>query len=68
MVLQANNSKKKMEKKSSNDADTKENINIIRKIIDDFEGQAKNEKRTKKTIRSRLISSSDSTLSRSESR
>lgn len=57
-----------MEKKSSNEANTKENINIIRKIIDDFEGQAKNEKRTKKTLRSRLISSSDSTLSRCESR
>lgn len=68
MVLQANSSKKKMEKKSSNDADTKENINIIRKIIDEFEGQAKNEKRVKKPLRSRLISSSDSTLSRSESR
>lgn len=68
MVLQANSSKKKMEKKSSNEANTKENINIIRKIIDDFEGQAKNEKRTKKTLRSRLISSSDSTLSRCESR
>ncbi|CAG9772168.1 unnamed protein product [Ceutorhynchus assimilis] len=70
MVLQANNnnSKKKMEKKSSNDVDTTENINIIRKIIDDFENQAKTDKKLKKKLRNRIISTSDSTLSHKECR
>ncbi|KAH1011421.1 hypothetical protein HUJ04_000794 [Dendroctonus ponderosae] len=68
MVLQANNSKKKMEKKSSNDIEAAENINIIRKIIDDFETEGKIEKKVKKKIRNKLMSSSDSTLSNNECR
>lgn len=68
MVLQANNSKKKMEKKSSSDVETAENINIIKKIIDDFETQTKNEKKIKKKFRNRIISTSDSTLNQKECR
>ncbi|KAF7283640.1 hypothetical protein GWI33_023278 [Rhynchophorus ferrugineus] len=67
MVIQANCSKKKMDKKDSSDAETTENLNIIRRIIDDFENQTKTEKKNKKKHK-RMISSSDSILNNRECR